>query len=74
MTDEWQPIETAPKDGTWIKVKPSQWANVESEVAVWSETHMCWSEPLGHSPATLRPTHWQPLRDEPAGEPAGGDA
>ena len=70
---EWQPIETAPKDGTYIVVSDGvrvslglwvsdvdQGADYEGQIGMagW------WSVDLG---AKLdRPTHWMPLPDPPA--------
>lgn len=63
----WQPIETAPKDGTRIDV----WRRGERLTDVfWSDEEEWWSYmgdtypiPLAASPA---PTHWRPLPAPPA--------
>jgi hypothetical protein len=74
----WQPIETAPKDGTAILL----WAPYYA----WSVWQGCWSgtgwivpNPVigddlsvaGHLPLGGYPTHWQPLPPPPT-TPAGG--
>ena len=69
----WQPIETAPRDGTrvlvceWEEERPIQW------VAEWCEPRDCvWLHRAGFVPyfnrsdtPILRPTHWQPLPAPP---------
>lgn len=68
----WQPIETAPKDGTlilcWqerrpngVRAKPHHRAYVARHVAQWG--WLC-------SPSDLekQPTHWMPLPSPPSGE------
>lgn len=63
----WQPIETAPKDGTWI------WAYWPEAIfedrqcpAVW-EYHVDgyrWTDPAD-SKEFVQPTHWMPLPAPP---------
>jgi hypothetical protein len=64
MTD-WQPIETAPKDGTWLLVGEHRYAH--PFVARWTEhptggywqqdNQGVWDDDMGY----WQPTHWQPL-------------
>jgi hypothetical protein len=67
---EWQPIETAPKDGTPVLVG---WAN-----GAW-QPMICHYEPdqvvpwgaltnVGFAQMPSMPTHWMPLPDGPASD------
>jgi hypothetical protein len=64
MTD-WQPIETAPKDGRFIWLGDSSglrigfWARER-----WAD--MARAEEGGPRDLTFAPTHWQPLPKPPA--------
>lgn len=66
MTD-WQPIETAPCDGTFILT----WGDDERGdgdryvVAAWSTRGKEWYSPLSDEPME-GVTHWQPLPGKPA--------
>lgn len=70
---DWQPIETAPKDGTRIVaigLTPSgQWCT--ATVIAWSELLNEWAGQSGHlSDPTFRkvlyqPTKWKPMPVEP---------
>jgi hypothetical protein len=66
MTD-WQPIETAPKDGTRILVFEKIWPEIV--VAEWDEGtghHPGWRVyPNTESLDTCDPTHWMPLPEPP---------
>jgi hypothetical protein len=74
----WQPIETAPRDGTWVLVMPSecpdeayqnrpvsaQWTNERnSDTAEW-RWQFAWYD--GGYYGSCNPTHWQPLPEPPA--------
>lgn len=71
---EWKPIETAPKDGTWILVfEPSDYQPcvhvVRWGVPEWSGGDLTWvTVALGPNPDTYEPdaTHWMPLPEPPA--------
>ena len=65
---EWQPIETAPKDGTDILVMTGEtmhvvrWINIHGGFDYWAV------DDNKHGPFTLRgkaPTHWMPLPEPP---------
>lgn len=55
---QWQPIETAPKDGEVILV-----SHIFNDQIYWVEAakqkHGAWFRPTGH--AVHQPTHWMPL-------------
>jgi hypothetical protein len=61
---EWQPIETAPKDGTWLLLfgNPHGW-HMRYAIGNWFEGHGPWcgleAEYLGDI------THWMPLPTAP---------
>jgi hypothetical protein len=63
----WQPIETAPKDGTEILLTDGHY----KRTGYWATRIGAWSidaaVPLG------MPTHWAPLPEFPPPEPDGGD-
>lgn len=70
----WQPIETAPMDGTLI-LSASRHQKVDEPqvlaVIAWSTRDREWFCPDGADRPTWpwRPTHWQPLPDPPAPSP-----
>ena len=61
---KWQPIETAPKDGTEI-------LTVKHGVMVINNWHRCWMTRKGQELVyndwqwQSKPTHWMPLPDPP---------
>ncbi len=62
---EWQPIETAPKDGTRVlaarKWKKGQWVY---RIAHWADRGLGnWVSDPGEW--LVQPTHWQPLPPAP---------
>ena len=63
--NEWQPIETAPKDGRWVLVfipEAYNWHYGERHCAKWVSRESGWSMPgIGG----LSPTHWMPLPEPP---------
>lgn len=80
MTD-WQPIETAPRDGRWLLVWGSVWAgeisgvakNPHGDVSIARYTTgrsdfpgEWWDDAGGDACGTwCQPTHWQPLPEPP---------
>ena len=75
---EWQPIETAPKDGTWIigtakdwqgGVVSMQWDSGGSTVIGGDYTGWVRRDPssrLLFAMRNIKPTHWMPLPGLPA--------
>ena len=71
---EWQPIETAPKDGTRILVScvyevegqthSYEWADWWG----WDDEWEGWLDFPSQIPAPVPPTHWMPLPAPPTGE------
>jgi hypothetical protein len=65
---DWQPIETAPRDGTYILLG---WfleggGGGHPEVAFWHSTKQLWcSSRLLNAEGYYSPTHWQPLPEPP---------
>lgn len=68
----WQPIETAPKDGTAVLVVNDKALDPEALVAHWNgewrvDTTYAWAnaeDPWGHF-GTIDATHWMPLPPAP---------
>jgi hypothetical protein len=61
----WQPIETAPKDGTEVLA----WRGGRRGIVRWHENSSYWDEwhrPTAH--CRVEPTHWMPLPLTPAKE------
>jgi hypothetical protein len=64
--NQWRPIETAPKDGTFIdlwvgdRVANAKWSNGE-----WQELELEW-EWMSWQAIGVTPTHWMPLPPPPA--------
>jgi hypothetical protein len=67
---EWQPIETAPRDGTeFLLYAPDSIINARHYLGVGQ-----WAEPNGMGsiagwfwPYAIRPSHWMPLPSPPKG-------
>lgn len=79
MTDNWQPIETAPKDGTWILVycpEDTNRGHAVMHTARWMDFYQSapdWAHgPLDDYFGSYReglpsnPTHWMPLPAPPS--------
>jgi hypothetical protein len=66
----WQPIETAPRDGTRILVWPAWGATTQgsrAEIVLWTERPrggFRWEMWSGHK-IPCDPTHWMPLPASP---------
>lgn len=61
---EWQPIETAPKDGTPILIYDppfNDFLSYEIYVCSWDDYKAAWIEYSGECYAQYQPTHWMPL-------------
>lgn len=73
---EWQPIETAPKDGTRVLAYwPDCYGNgsacaVESWFGPWGKGNadQTWQSPFEWADGHNDPTHWMPLPPPPARE------
>ena len=72
--DRWEPIETAPRDGTvlWL-VEPGEtwWMTIPHQcMGMWVEnrgysTGGFWSTVPGRIAPVMSPTHWRPLPEPP---------
>ena len=66
---EWQPIETAPRDGTAILVWPgvlfTEMTYFHTSVVRWHDWKEAWIEASGEEYNTFYPTHWMPLPPPP---------
>ena len=77
----WQPIETAPKDGTWVLLTggtvDGSWDGDTAPMVVvgqylppWGSEaiwHFAWYD-NGYYGEYSNPTHWMPLPEPPKGE------
>lgn len=72
----WKPIETAPKDGTFILIYEdrSEWGECSQMVTHWAKSRdgfgdevEGWLDPdVGElGPTTINPTHWKSLDPNP---------
>ena len=59
---EWQPIETAPMDGSWILTYTNLQGFDNEFMAVKYDHNYGWS---GGAYTELKPTHWMPLPEPP---------
>jgi len=57
--DDWNPIKTAPKDGTHILA----WEGGYIFSVWWDENSQNWKDIMWHNP--LAPSHWMPLPHDP---------
>lgn len=62
---KWQPIETAPRDGTWLLVAGPDRTGARRMVCRWMADRQWESADDGHG-AYINPTHWMPLLEAPA--------
>jgi hypothetical protein len=68
--DVWQPIETAPRDGTWILV--GQWI-IHDGGPFWNECVSWWTKSWGfNGNKVAAATHWMPLPKPPSIVKDGG--
>jgi hypothetical protein len=62
--DNWQPIDTAPKDGTWILIYKEYTAIEWYDVVLWREDDYgngTWVEVGDLNESCADPSHWAPL-------------
>ena len=67
----WQPIETAPKDGTPILIYEPPYFDATPHatyVCSWDTYKEAWVEHSGECYAQYEPTHWMPLPEPPTQE------
>lgn len=69
---EWQPIETAPKDGTRVLavwgqhgVQIIRWHSWEARPEYFVRAGACWKPDDHMCPLNVEPTRWQPLPSPP---------
>lgn len=66
MSEEWQDIETAPKDGTDVLLYRTHWSRAVPVVAGWFEDAWYTFDHDGEKVPELGGiTHWQPLPPPP---------
>jgi hypothetical protein len=63
---EWQPIETAPKDGTTILYADGYWGVNITSWQDWGESGEWYN---GSNPTRLEFTYWMPLPEPPGEKP-----
>ncbi len=67
----WQPIETAPKDGTYVLVyEPYQ----DPTIGWFSQRGAGWCMFDDNVDMQCKPTHWMPLPEKPVGIDAAKEA
>ncbi len=72
MTDDWQPISTAPRDGTEVSIlgaRHSKTAYYDPDLAIWFGDQYCAGDGPGcdscHScDDYIEPTHWKPCNSK----------
>lgn len=67
MCDEWQPISTAPKDGTWVLIACAD----EVYKMRYDATNDLWYFDVDG--CVVGPTHYRPLPAPPSPAPAAGE-
>lgn len=63
LTDQWQPIETAPKDGKWFLGFQPGWDR--ASIYAFGLAGDCYELTSSSNSASPTPTHWQPLPAPP---------
>lgn len=68
---QWQPVESAPKDGTLILAFLPESALMKIVFARWDDEFACWYDDKGESafPIDVEVTHWMPLPEPPEPQP-----
>lgn len=64
----WQPIETAPKDGTRVLVCGTHWEDRQPIIVEWDPDYELWATPYGVLLGEGLPDVWSPLPPPPAQE------
>lgn len=70
----WQPIETAPKDGTWVDLwcgerdgyPAGRFENMSFRGGEWRHPSFFSHSDSYGTPLAAMPTHWMPLPEPPA--------
>lgn len=62
--NEWQPIETAPKDASRILIYDDEFGR---GIVYWHLNRKCWCSDEDSILDYWEPTHWQPLPEVPKG-------
>lgn len=72
---EWQPIETAPMDGTYILIYQHNKMYADYEHTIYVAKYRTdylnnpeWVEAMGEEYICFDPTHWMPLPKPPEGK------
>lgn len=69
LSSEWQPIETAPKDGAWVLVYwPTMPITIYPKTAFNCGDEYGWDTPDDYG--QVYPTHWMPLPAPPTNKGA----
>jgi len=62
---QWQDIETAPKDGTFILIRRGEWITTAWWQVCGSNDLPRWHHMHGWFPREDEPSHWQPMPPSP---------
>ena len=71
---EWQPIETAPRNGTRVMLWHPRWVDgpdfgqFDKEPFDEPGCYACWYTPIDGSNFEPQPTHWAPMPKPPIGK------
>lgn len=75
--NEWQPIDTAPRDATAVLVMRNVWPGTKTGraetcnehntyvAAWWSDEWICYMNAVQDPRCPIEPTHWMPLPKPP---------